>query len=110
MKDYYKILNIDKNSDINIIKKAYKKLAFKYHPDKNRNNKEEAEKQFKLVAEAYSCLSDPNKRRVYDLTGSTDNMASEGNPFEMFNNIFKMHVKNFMNVQSGGSNLSDILK
>ena len=90
MKDYYKILGVDKQSDTDTIKKAYKKLAFKYHPDKNRNNKEEAEKQFKLVAEAYSCLSDPNKRRVYDLTGSADNITSQGNPFEMFNNVFKV--------------------
>lgn len=110
MKDYYEILEIDRNSDVNTIKKSYKKLAFKYHPDKNRDNKEEAEKKFKLVAEAYSCLSDPSKRRVYDLTGSSDNISGTGNPFEMFNNIFKMHVKNFMGSQmTGGSNLSDIL-
>ena len=102
MKDYYKILEITKDADSTTIKKSYKKLAFKYHPDKNINNKEESEKKFKLISEAYTCLSDPAKRRMYDLTGSTSNNMNQENPFEMFNNIFKMHVKNFMNI---GTNL-----
>ena len=61
MKDYYKILEITKDADSTTIKKSYKKLAFKYHPDKNINNK--AEKKFKLISEAYTCLSDPVKRK-----------------------------------------------
>lgn len=116
MKDYYKILEITKDADSTTIKKSYKKLAFKYHPDKNINNKEEAEKKFKLISEAYTCLSDPAKRKMYDLTGSTSNNMNQENPFEMFNNIFKMHVQNFMNIgtnlrqnnESGGG-LADIL-
>ena len=116
MKDYYEILEITKDADQTTIKKSYKKLAFKYHPDKNINNKEESEKKFKLISEAYTCLSDPAKRKMYDLTGSTSNNMSQENPFEMFNNIFKMHVQNFMNIgtnlrqnnESGGG-LADIL-
>ncbi len=60
-KDYYKILGIDKNADENTIKKAYRKLAKKYHPDTNAGNAQAAEK-FKQITEAYSVLSDPEKK------------------------------------------------
>lgn len=68
-KDFYKILEINKNSTDNEIKKAYRKLAVKWHPDKNPDNKEEAEKNFKLVSEAYDVLSDSNKKKIYDQYG-----------------------------------------
>ena len=55
-KDYYKILEIDKNSSPDEIRKAYRKLVLKYHPDKNPENKEESEKKFKEIYEAYSIL------------------------------------------------------
>ena len=64
MKDYYQILEINKNSDKNTIKNAYKKLALKYHPDKNMQNKEEAEKKFKEISEAYEVLSDDEKKKI----------------------------------------------
>ena len=64
MKDLYDIIGVSKNADQDEIKKAYRKLALKYHPDKNPDNKE-AEKMFKEAAEAYSVLSDENKRRQY---------------------------------------------
>jgi len=67
--NYYKILNVNKNSNIEEIKKNYKKLALKYHPDRNKTNKESAEEQFKQIAEAYSVLSDPKKRNLYDKYG-----------------------------------------
>ena len=67
-KDYYKILGIDKNADENTIKKAYRKLAKKYHPDMNPGDKE-AEAKFKEATEAYGVLSDPDKRRQYDQFG-----------------------------------------
>jgi DnaJ family protein C protein 7 len=63
--DYYKILGVDKKSSDAEIKKAYRKLAMKYHPDRNNDSEEqktEAEKKFKRVAEAYGVLSDPKKR------------------------------------------------
>ena len=62
MTNYYDTLNISKNATKDEIKNAYKKLAMKYHPDKNINNKEEAEKKFKEVAEAYEVLSDTQKK------------------------------------------------
>jgi DnaJ family protein B protein 4 len=67
--DYYKILGIEKTATSNEIKKAYRKMAMKYHPDKNPDNKEEAENKFKLVSEAYQVLSDPEKKEVYDKYG-----------------------------------------
>jgi len=66
--DYYKILNIDKNATDVEIKKAYRKLAVKWHPDKNKNNKE-AEQKFKDVSEAYGVLSDSEKRGIFDEFG-----------------------------------------
>ncbi|KAG2717410.1 hypothetical protein I3843_03G175300 [Carya illinoinensis] len=67
--DYYKILQVDKNVTEEDLKKAYRKLAMKWHPDKNPNNKKEAEAKFKQIAEAYEVLSDPQKRAVYDQYG-----------------------------------------
>ena len=69
MSDYYKILNIQRNATDDDIKKAYRKLALKWHPDKNPDNKEEAEAKFKSISEAYEVLSDKNKREVYDKYG-----------------------------------------
>lgn len=67
--DYYDILGVSKNADDSAIKKAYRKLALKWHPDKNPDNKEEAEAKFKEVSEAYDVLSDKDKRSVYDRYG-----------------------------------------
>ncbi|MBT8489959.1 MAG: DnaJ domain-containing protein [Deltaproteobacteria bacterium] len=67
--DYYKILRVDKKASFEDIKKAYRKLALKYHPDKNPDNKE-AEDKFKKINEAYAVLSDPEKRQQYDSFGS----------------------------------------
>ncbi|XP_034697141.1 dnaJ homolog subfamily B member 13-like [Vitis riparia] len=67
--DYYKILQVDKSSKDEDLKKAYRKLAMKWHPDKNPNNKKEAEAKFKQISEAYEVLSDPQKRAVYDQYG-----------------------------------------
>ncbi|KAL3617112.1 hypothetical protein CASFOL_039506 [Castilleja foliolosa] len=67
--DYYKILQVDKNANEDELKKAYRKLAMKWHPDKNQNNKKEAEAKFKQISEAYEVLSDPQKKAVYDQYG-----------------------------------------
>ncbi len=66
-KDYYEILGLDKDSDKSQIKKAYRKLALKYHPDKNPSK--EAEEKFKEISEAYAVLSDDEKRQMYDKYG-----------------------------------------
>lgn len=67
--DYYKILQVDRNASDDDLKKAYRKLAMKWHPDKNPNNKKEAEAKFKQISEAYEVLSDPQKKVVYDQYG-----------------------------------------
>jgi len=64
-KDYYKILDVPENASVDVIKKAYRRLAKKYHPDANKGSKE-AEAKFKDVSEAYGVLSDPKKRAQYD--------------------------------------------
>lgn len=69
-KDYYEILGLSRNADANQVKKAYRKLALQYHPDKNPENKQ-AEAKFKEVSEAYEVLKDPDKRRRYDQFGQS---------------------------------------
>lgn len=93
-KNYYNILEIEKNASEEEIKKAYKKGALKWHPDKNVNNKEEAENKFKDISEAYSVLSDSQKRNIYDNHGEEglkgNNDFQNNNPFESPNDLFKM--------------------
>mmetsp|Transcript_70316 Transcript_70316/g.131533 ORF Transcript_70316/g.131533 Transcript_70316/m.131533 type:complete len:366 (+) Transcript_70316:87-1184(+) len=67
--DYYKVLGLPRTATEAEISKAYKKLALKHHPDKNPDDKEKAEQRFKQISEAYSVLSDTEKRRVYDQIG-----------------------------------------
>ena len=80
-RDYYEVLGVDRNADANAIKKAYRKLAKKYHPDTNAGNPQ-AEEKFKEVTEAYNVLSDEKKRKLYDQFGhgAFDGGASEGGP------------------------------
>ena len=67
-RDYYEVLGVEKNASADQIKKAYRALAIKYHPDKNPGDKE-AEEKFKEATEAYSVLSDPDKKAKYDQFG-----------------------------------------
>lgn len=97
--DYYQILGLDRNASDEQIKKAYRKLAIKYHPDKNPGD-EKAEENFKKVSEAYEVLSDPEKRRRYDQLGheaytSAGRGAGPGgaggahvDPFDIFSQVF----------------------
>ena len=69
MPDYYSILGIGRNASEEEVKKAYKALAKKWHPDKNAGNEEQAEKRFTEIANAYEVLSDAEKRKLYDQFG-----------------------------------------
>ena len=68
--DYYKVLGVEKSASTDDIKKAYRRLALKYHPDRNPSDKKNAEEKFKKISEAYAVLSDPEKRKQYDSFGS----------------------------------------
>tara|TARA_B000000565_G_C23736425_1_gene359212 strand:+ start:217 stop:648 length:432 start_codon:yes stop_codon:yes gene_type:complete len=105
MKDYYSILEINKNATKDEIKSSYKRLALKYHPDKNQINKEEAEDKFKEISEAYEVLSDESKKRNYDLGNNIS--VSNQNPFDIYNNIFSnnhnifdININNFSSFNS----------
>ena len=82
-KDYYKILGVEKSASAEEIKKAYRELAKKYHPDKNPGDRN-AEEKFKEVGEAYEVLKDPDKRKKYDTLGANWKQAGSGNFDEWF--------------------------
>ena len=82
-RDYYEVLGVNKNATDEELKKAYRKLAKKYHPDANPDNKKEAEAKFKELNEAYETLSDPQKRKMYDQFGpdGPQGFGGAGGPF-----------------------------
>ena len=84
-RDYYEILEVTKTATVEEIKKAYRKKAIQYHPDKNPGDKE-AEEKFKEAAEAYDVLSNPEKRSRYDQFGhaGVSGAAGNGGPFGGF--------------------------
>jgi molecular chaperone DnaJ len=100
-REYYEVLGVDKKADAEEVKRAYRRLAMKYHPDRNPGDAE-AEAKFKEAAEAYEVLSDEQKRRIYDQYGREGLKGSSGGPathdfsrmdpndiFSMFNDIFE---------------------
>ncbi|XP_054887341.1 dnaJ homolog subfamily B member 2 isoform X2 [Poeciliopsis prolifica] len=86
MVNYYSLLGVSRNASQDDIKKAYRKLALKWHPDKNPDNKEEAERKFKEVAEAYEVLSDKSRRDAYDRYGN-DNVRHSGSTTTDFSDL-----------------------
>jgi len=86
---YYDILGLSKTASSEEIKKAYKKLAIKAHPDKNPNNKEEATNKFKEISEAYEVLSDQEKRKRYDQFGKEGLGQQNSDNMEHFNSMFQ---------------------
>ena len=90
-RDYYEVLGVDKNASADEIKKAYRKKAIQYHPDKNPGDKE-AEEKFKEAAEAYDVLSNPDKRARYDQFGfaGMSGAAGNGGPFGGFSGGMSM--------------------
>jgi len=108
--DYYQILGLDKNASNDEIKRAYRKLAHKYHPDKNPGNKE-AESKFKEINNAYQTLSDPQKRANYDRFGSdaTSGFGGQGQGtagFEGFSNFSGQGFE--FNFGGGGNPFDDL--
>lgn len=107
-RDYYEVLGVQKGASDDEIKKAFRKLAIKYHPDKNPGDKE-AEAKFKEANEAYSVLSDKTKRARYDQFGHAGvGSAGGGNPFGGGAGGFNFNGQNF-NFDFGGGGLDDIL-
>ena len=82
--DYYQVLGVDKKASADEIKKAYRKLAVKWHPDKNPTNKKASEEKFKKISEAYAVLSDPEKRQQYDTFGSADQYRQQYSQEDIF--------------------------
>ena len=93
MNDYYSVLGISKNATQEEIKKAYRNLAFKYHPDRNPDNKE-AEEKFKKISEAYDVLGDEKKRAEYDRFGSA------GSSYNSENSYYQNNYQNYYQQQS----------
>ncbi|KAG8518120.1 DnaJ subfamily B member 7 [Galemys pyrenaicus] len=94
MLDYYEVLGVQRYASPEDIKKAYHKVALKWHPDKNPENKEEAEKKFKEVAEAYEVLSNDEKRDIYDKYGKEGlNGGGESHSDDSFEYGFTFHKR-----------------
>jgi molecular chaperone DnaJ len=96
-KDYYQILGVDRSANGDQIKKAYRKLAMQYHPDRNPGNKD-AEEKFKEAAEAYEVLNDPETRKRYDQFGHDGLRGTGARPFTDVNDIFST----FSDIFGGG--------
>ncbi|KAJ8490432.1 hypothetical protein OPV22_012153 [Ensete ventricosum] len=86
--DYYNILKVNRSATDEDLKKSYRRLAIRWHPDKNPSNKEEAEAKFKQISEAYEVLSDPRRRAVYDQHGEEGLKGVPRDAEDIFTEIF----------------------
>ena len=92
--DYYQVLGLNRDASSDDIKRNYRKLSLKYHPDRNPDQKDECERIFKRIGEAYNVLSDDSKRRIYNQVGKSGLQQGGGmpggfDPFSMFSSIFQ---------------------
>jgi DnaJ-class molecular chaperone len=114
--DYYKILGVDEKASAADIKKAYKKLALKWHPDKNPDNRQQAENKFKKISEAYYVLGDEKKRQEYDTMrkfggGAGVGSGGQGSSFGFNYNDFKSQFRQGQSgFSSGYSMFGDIFE
>ena len=106
-RDYYEVLGVERNASAEEIRKAFRKLAFQYHPDRNKDDG--AEEKFKEVNEAYQCLSDPDRRASYDQFGHGGAEGFFGRGFEGFdvNDPYDWKLAEEL-VQSGEARLPSI--
>lgn len=100
-KDYYDVLGVKKNSTKQEMKRAYRKLAKKYHPDSNKDNPS-AEQMFKEITEAYNVLSDDEKRKLYDQFGHAAFDGSMGEDQSKYTYTDKQDPFSWKNTGSGG--------
>jgi len=103
-KDYYKVLGVAKNASDDDIKKAFRKLSIKWHPDKHQDDnddKEEAEKKYREIVEAYDVLKDPKKKQQYDMGAYDDGTGS---------NNFSNRTNNFQFTSNNGFNMGGDMK
>ena len=97
-KDFYEILGVQKNASDDEIKKSYRKLAMKHHPDRNKDDKE-SERKFKEVSAAYEILKDSEKRSAYDQYGhDAFRQGGGGQGLETLEEVFLIYLKNFLEV------------
>jgi len=106
--DYYKILGLDKSASKEEIKKTYRKLALKYHPDRNPGDKK-AEERFKKISEAYAVLSDPEKKKQYDAFGSQA-FSQKFSQEDIFRNFDFSSIFRDLGFGGGGGNYTHIFR
>src|ERR1017187_6047215 len=87
-RDFYEVLSITRTASVDEIKASYRKSALQWHPDRNPENKAEAEIKFRECTEAYAVLSDPQKRQIYDTYGHAG-LANSGGPTDFNGTIFQ---------------------
>ena len=114
-KDFYAILGVGRNASADEIKKAYKKMALKWHPDRNPSNQKEATEKFKEISEAFQVLNDPEKKQVYDMYGEEglngnvpSNFGQQGGPGGSFS--FNFHGSPFSFANTSFKKPEDIFK